>query len=277
MKTLIKSLLTIAVVSVATVQATGAYFTSTVSAENNQIEAGTLRLAIDSTQVHTNAADTWGFPIAYTVVEDVDGLSTQYNTLETWLNAAPGPYAGYTNEAGADSWADGNYSYWVAFRNNSTISMKVSGDVDSGSWTIDPAVQAATLACQTADLNATPTVAARNVHFYAADNCEGHEECENIYYGLKTGPWNYANTFSNGVALYAVDVAGAPLTGEVYASHTGTNAGVPMQLDPQEFVIARIDVNFDNAAAVGIENCYQGATFEYDLNGYAHQLGDMSW
>jgi hypothetical protein len=275
MQKLIKSGLVITMLLAVAASATGAFFTSNVTAASNQIVAGTLRLGIDSTQVHTTGPNTWGFPYAYTVVEDVNGVSTQYANLETWMNAAPGSYVAYSHPIGdgADVLADGNHSYWVSFRNAGTIPMKVKGNVTGGSWSMNPAV-AATAACTGFNPNATPTVAVRNVHFYASNNCEGHEECENIYYGLLTGPWTNAS-------IPAFDVAGAPITGSVYASTgvgAGTNAGTPVQLNGQQFIVARVDVNFDNSAVPAAQqNSYQGATFTYSLNGSAYQMTDAAW
>lgn len=266
MKKLLKSFLVMATTLGVVAGATGAYFTSTVTAANNQIVAGTLRLAIDSSQVHTGGGNMWGFPYAYTVVQDIDGVSTLGTPLETWTNAAPAPYAPFIHLAGTQTFQEGNHSYWVAFRNAGTIPMKVKADVNGGAWTMSQAVKATT-ACSNVDLNQPGAVSVRDVYFYANDNCEGQQECENIYYGLKTGPWTNAPI----AALNVANAGNAPITGQVYASSTGLNAGVPVQIGGQQFIIARVDVNFDTN-----NNCYQGATFTYNLNGYAHQMGDNS-
>jgi len=277
MKKILKSLIVLGVV-LSTVGGSVAYFTSAGSATGNQIIAGTLRLAVDSTRTHTYSG-AWNLFDAYQLWEDVDGVATFYQTLETWTAAAPGSYAVYTAEAGADAWPDGNHSFWVAYRNAGTIPMKVSADVTGGSWTVDPAIQLANGTCNSSLLDSYSTVFPRNVHFYqsGASGCENHEECQNLRDGLENGPWTPYTAFSDGTPAYAVDYSGNPITGVVYASHNGTQAGVPMVLNSQEFVIARVDVNFDTTAAGVNQNCYQGATFTYDLNGYAYQVGDPGW
>ncbi|HYD35406.1 MAG TPA: SipW-dependent-type signal peptide-containing protein [Vitreimonas sp.] len=289
MKRILKALVVVGLLSTSAGMGTYALFTSSVSAANNVIQTGTLRLAIDSTRAHILALPhVWnggnGGVVApydaYTIAQDVNGVSTQYDTLEAWLGAAPGAFDPYMNDAGADALQDGNHSYWVAFRNNGTISMKVSSNVTGGTWTMDPGV-AATPTCSAFNPNVAGVVTVRNVHLYAADNCEAHEECENLYYALETGPWNYANTYSDGSALAApVNIGnGTPVTGTVYATQNGTTATPAVQLDASEYVIARIDVNFDTTGVVPAaqENCYQGATFNYTLNGNAYQMTDGTW
>jgi predicted ribosomally synthesized peptide with SipW-like signal peptide len=278
LKKLLKSALVILIAVGTSVGATNAAFTSSVTAADNEIVAGTLRLAIDSTRAHIYATPyTWnggfggaGAPYdSYTVVQDVNGVSTAGLPLETWTNAAPGTFVPYVYQPGADVLADGNHSYWIALRNAGTVPLKVKANVTGGSWTMDPAV-AATVACTGADLNAVPTVSVRNVHIYATDNCESHEECHNIYYGLKTGPWTNATT----VAYDYYNPGYTPLSGPVYASSNGTSGGTPIQINGQQFIVARVDVNFDDTlVAPAIQNCYQGATFSYDLTGDATQVG----
>jgi predicted ribosomally synthesized peptide with SipW-like signal peptide len=273
MKKIFKSLLVMSIALGTSVIGTGAYFTSTVSASNNQIVAGTLRLAIDSTQTHISGPHTWGFPNAYTIVEDDNGVSTQLNTLETWMNAAPGPYVPYVNTVGADVLPDGNHSYWIAFRNKGTIPMKVKGNVTGGTWTPDAGVLAANPTCTAAHLNSgTPTVAAPNVTFYGTTGgsniCKSHEECENIYYGLTSGPW----TYSSDPTIAGADINLTPPSSMVYLSSNGLSTGTPIVLKPSEFVIARVDGHFNTS-----DNCYQGATYTYNLNGFAYQTGDATW
>lgn len=262
------------------VSASVAYFTSSGQATGNQIIVGTLRLAVDSTRTHTNSG-AWNLFDAYNLWYDLNGAQVGTQTLETWNGAAPDAYSAYTAESGADDWPDGNYSYWIAYRNIGSIPMKVSGDVTGGAWVADPALLPGDPTCTDGNLNLAPTVIPRNVHFYQPGNCEGHEECANIHYGLTgLGTWTPYTTFENGVAGYAFDYNNSrtPIVAPVYGSTDGTNAGIPIQLDANEFVIARIDVNFDNSLNAGVDgNCYQGATFTYDLDGYAYQLGDGSW
>ncbi len=281
MQKLIKSALVIMMALAISVSATGAYFTSTVTASNNLISVGTLRLGIDSTRTHVTAS-TWnggvgpfGVPYdSYTVVQDINGVSNQLSTLEPWNNAAPGPAAAYSNTAGADVLPDGNHSYWISLRNAGSIPMKVKGNVNGGTWTVNPAVEAANPGvCTSANLNASNVVTVTNVTFYGTTGmtniCKGHEECENIYYGLTgLGGWMY----STDTDIAGADINVTPSSPTVYASSNGTSAGAPITLNQNEFVIARVDANFDTS-----NNCYQGATYTYNLTGNAYQVADMSW
>ncbi len=263
-KKVLRSLLVISMVMLLSAGATKAWFTSEVIAEDNEIIVGSLMLALDSSREHTYDG-TWGLYQAYTVVEDVDGVSTQYETFEPWINAQPGIYVPYIGNSGADVLPAGNKSIWVAFRNKGSLPMKVAGSA-AGSWYEVPRMDPGG-ACdgQTPD---DTLVVPRNVHFYASSgsdtaNCENHEECRNIRDGLMTGPWSYAQ----GVSV--VDVSGDPISGVVYGSSDGTDTGTAFELEPNEFVIARIDFHLDEST----DSCYQGATYHYDLTGYAYQLG----
>jgi hypothetical protein len=286
LKKLLKSALILGIAAMTGVGATGAYFTSNVTAANNVIVAGTLRLDIDSTRTHTaaphvwnGATGPWGSPYdSYAVVRDVNGVNTQLSTLEPWLAAAPGPYAAYDTVAnggnGADVLADGNHSYWISFRNMGNITMKVKSSVTGGTWTVDPAVEAANPGvCTSANLNAGNVVTVPNVTFYGttggANICKGNEECENIYYGITSlGGWSY----STDPVIQGSDFNIAPSSSTVYVTDTGLSSGTPITLKSGEFVIARVDANFDTS-----NNCYQGATYNYNLNGSAYQVGDLSW
>lgn len=285
MKNVLKSLITIGVAAAAMVGSTGAYFTSSVSANNNQIVAGTLRLAIDSSRTHTTAS-TWnggigpfGAPFdSYVVAYDNNGVNLNLNPLEPWTNAAPGPYAAYNEVAnganGADTLADGNHSWWVSLRNFGTIPMKAKLGVNGGgTWTVNPAVEAANPGvCTSANLNlASNTVTVKNVTFYGTTGgsniCKGNEECENIYFGLVgLGGWAYSS--DSDIAGADVSVSG-PSVSTAYASADGTNATSPIVLGPNQFVIARVDGNFDTS-----DNCFQGATYTYNVTGNGYQVGD---
>jgi len=99
LKKILKSLLVLGVLGVTLGGATKAWFTSQVTAADNEITTGTLMLAIDSSQEHGyRDAGSWAFPLAYTVVEDIDGVETTYDhTFETWANAEPGVSVPFTN------------------------------------------------------------------------------------------------------------------------------------------------------------------------------------
>ncbi len=271
MKQVLKSLLVLTTVGSLVVAATGAYFTSTVTAADNQIIVGTLALGVDSTRIHTrDGLNTWGDPTqdGYTVAQDVNGVSTSYYSFEPWLNAAPGPYFSYVNSSGADVLPDGNKSYWVAIRNNGSIDLKARAFA-TGSWYSVPR-KATNPACFT--LVPDPSlVTVKKVTIYGTTGgsniCKSHEECENIYYGLISlgAGWTYSTDS---------DVAGADIevnspVGNVYLTSDGTSGGAPIILKQNEFVLARVDLNFNTS-----DNCYQGAEYRYNLTVNGYQLGD---
>lgn len=272
MKKILKSLLVMAIVAGSVGGATGAYFTSTVSANNNQIVVGTLRLAIDSSRTHTYAPHVWNPFDSYTVVQDVNGVSTNYNTLEPWLNAAPGPAAPFAHVTPEQTFPEGNHSYWISLRNAGSIPMIVKANLGSGTWAVDPAVQAANETCTNTHLNEASVLSVPNVTIYTTDGmaniCKSQQECENIYYGLTSLPgWHYATD-------PAVQVAGnyniIPSSTTVHLSPTGAGSA-PIVLNQNEFVIARVDLNFNTS-----DNCFQGATYTYNLTGNAYQVGDVT-
>jgi len=288
MKKLLKSLLVMLIAGATTVGATGAYFTSSVSAANNQIIAGTLRLALDSTRTHTTASTwngglgPWGVPYdSYTFAYDNNGANWNNYTLEPWQNAAPGPYVTYTETqnggVGGANLPDGNHSWWISLRNIGSITMKAKMGVNGGGvWTVNPAVQTANPTCTSAYLAtvAAGTVTAQNVTFYGttamSDICKADKECENIYYGLTgLGTWHYST--DPVIQGSDINVPGASLS-TVYASSDGTHTGTPITLKPNEFVIARVDGNFNTS-----DNCFQGATYTYNVTGNGYQVGDMTW
>jgi len=243
-KRIIKSLLVLTVVLATAGTATRAWFTSQVTAADNQIVTGTLLLAIDSTRTHTYVG-TWGYPDAYVVVEDVDGVSTPYYTFEPWTNAEPGAYAVYD---GVWPRPAGNFSAWLAIRNKGSLEENYRAYA-LGDWIDGP--RFGTSGCPSLAGAVDMLVSVANVHRYPSDDCQGSQECANLYYGLKTGPWT--------------NKAG------VTADNSGPVAGYYndfLSLAANEFVIYRVDFNLSSTA----DNCYQGATYEYDLVGQAKQL-----
>lgn len=268
------------------VGATGAYFTSQVTAANNQITTGTLSLAFDSSRTHFRATPfAWnsgfgpfGAPYdSYTVAYDNNGVNVNSSTFEPWTNAAPGLYVPYDTVAnggnGADNLPTGNKSIWVAVRNNGTVDMKVRASA-TGSWTSLPRT-ATDPACT--GLTPDPTlVSVKNVTIYGTTGgsniCKGNEECENIYYGLTGivgGGWTYATSAN----IAGSDVNFTPAAGTAYLTTNGTAGGTVIPLKSHEFVIARVDLNLSETA----NNCYQGATYQYNLVGNASQTNDPAW
>jgi predicted ribosomally synthesized peptide with SipW-like signal peptide len=285
MNKILKSILVMSIALGTGVVGTGAFFTSNVQANNNQIVVGTLRLAIDSSRTHTDAW-TWnggtgpqGAPFDSYIVAYDNGAATtfQQGPLETWQNAAPGTYVPYvevTNGGtGYSGLQDGNYSWWISLRNAGSINMKAKADVTGGTWTADPALTAVNATCTDAYLNANSAgvITVPKVTVYGTTGmtniCKGDKECQNIYYGLTglTG-WHY----STDPIVAGSDISIAP-TGTVYLTSDLTAAGTDITLKPQEFVIARVDANFNTS-----DNCFQGATYHYNLNGSAYQMSDTS-
>jgi len=270
-KKILKSILVLTVLLGTVGGATKAWFTSTVTAADNEITVGTLMLAVDSTWNHTYSG-AWGSPNADIVVQDEDGVSIQYNNFEAWTNAEPGAYVAYSAEAGADTWDTGNYSIWMSIRNRGTLDLNYRAAV-TGAWTNLP--RAATdPACQAAyDLDGTgsdPTlVKVRNVHRYdvgVGSGCENHEECRNIRDGLLTGPWTPQSAGTH-------DLTADPVAGYYYGTDDGIASGTDIDLAPEEFVVYRVDLQLSETAG----NCYQGATYQYDLVGEAKQLDGPAW
>ncbi len=205
-----------------------------------------MLLAIDSTKTHSYVG-TWGYPNAYVVVEDVDGVSIQYYTFEPWANAEPGVPVSYS------SWptAAGNFSVWLAVRNKGTLPLNYRYKIkNTGDWIAGS--RFGTTGCPTLAGANDALVAIVNVHRYPSDNCQGSLECANLYYGLKTGPWINKTGVSSGDSN----------PGTAYYDDT-------LSLAAQEFVVYRVDLNLNS----GTSNCYQGATYQYSSLGQAKQLG----
>lgn len=249
MKRLVKAFLVLTMVLGITGTATSAYFTSSVTAADNEIVTGTLMLAIDSTQTHTDNA-TWTFPHAYNVVRDVDGVVTKGNSLETWTNAEPGSYVTFS------SWPreKGNFSYWVAVRNRGSLDMYYRlYPNQAGAWSLTRTVDELGNSCGTGDPS---LVRVRNVHRYAvtpSGGCESDEECRNLRDALQ-GMAGYSWTPTT---TSAIDVAGNPLN----------NFGNDVLLKANEFAIYRVDMQLVTSAG----NCYQDATYSYEVSGEARQ------
>lgn len=88
MKKIIKSLLLLAVVSFTTVKATQAYFSSTVSANDNVIEAGTLLMGLASTKDLT--ANGTAYNLAYDRLMDNGGVLNNIANFPALENLYPG-------------------------------------------------------------------------------------------------------------------------------------------------------------------------------------------
>jgi len=253
MKNILLSLFTIGVLGVTLTSATAAWFTSGVTAADNEITTGTLMMAMDSTQSHTYTyTGGWVLPTAYNIARDLDGVMQDMADFEPWTNAEPGVAAAYDG-----TWPRpaGNFSVWVTVRNRGTLAFDYQGYA-TGAWTNTPRIDAGVPGCVEVDPNDN-LVVVDNVHRYAAtptSGCENHEECQNLRDALiGLGTWTPASVTAEDVSSPSV------ITGE--------------DLGPNEFVVYRVDMHLSTDA----NNCYQGATYEYDLVGQAKQLDAPNW
>jgi predicted ribosomally synthesized peptide with SipW-like signal peptide len=276
MKKILKSFLVLAIVLGSAGSATKAWFTSQVSAVDNVIQVGTLMMALDSTRQHVNVG-TWGFDAAYTVVEDIDGVSTQYDYdgggidgYEDWSPAAFGLYAPFD---GAWPRPVGNFSIWTSVRNRGTMPMNYRLLVN-GRWTSMP--RGGTGACSAynpdgsnGDVN---IIKVMNIHRYNGAACGGDQECRNIRDGLEALSVDNDPVAGTGVHDTAAQL---PLGTYYYGTDDGTAGGVAIDVDADEYVVYRMDLQMD-PTGVADPNCYQGATYHYDLVGEAKQT-NATW
>lgn len=248
MKNILKSVVTIGALSAMMFTATGAYFSSTVVAEDNEINTGTLLVAVDTAQ-EDSYVGTWGTPNAYNVIrQNVDTTTTQNGNFITWDNAAPGETQTYT----------------VGIRNNGTIPFKFQSSA-AGEWVAGPAFGS----CGTDLVDADASlVSVTNVHQYAATaggGCEGDIGCRNLRDGLVgLGGWTP-------VAGLTAGDSGA-VAGHYYGALDGggDDDNAPVLIGEDEFAIYQIEVTLSDTA----DNCYQGATYEFDLGVEGYQEAD---
>lgn len=262
MQKILKSVVTLAALLAITTSATGAYFTSSVVAPDNVITTGTLLVAVDSAQEDTFVG-TWGYPNAYEVVrENADGSYTLGMPFIPWTGAAP----------------DDTHTYTVGVRNNGTIPLNFRAAAVGG-WVSGP--RFGTAACvgmgvggSNVEANGTNSdaslVSVSNVHLYAATvggGCESDFGCRNLRDGLLTGPWTPV------AGLTAGDVANP--TGWYYGTTLGTDGtsgGSFIALNEGEFAVYQVTTTLD----ADTNNCYQGATYNFDFNVQGKQV-DASW
>ncbi len=276
MKKILKSLLVLAAVSVTMAGATRAWFTSTVTAKDNEISTGTLMLAVDSTRTHSYSPN-WTLYDAYTVVRDLDGESDQRETLEAWTNAEPASYVAYEDyvASGEDPDEPGNNSVWMTVRNRGSLPAKAYLNM-TGEWTDLPRIGSASCTSVADEASANHNlVRARKVHIYGGGSsaCENHEECRNLRDALEgLGSWsNIPATYSTVDVDYNTGLGG---TGATFYLSTDTTAdGDAIYLQPNEFVVVRVDLNLSTSA----DNCYQNGTYLYDVTLNGSQEANLSW
>lgn len=247
MKNILKSIVTIGALAAMLTVSTGAWFTSSVTAQDNVINTGTLLVAVDSAQEDTYVG-TWGAPNAFNVVEQLaNGTVVQNGNFITWDNAAPGDINTYT----------------VGVRNAGSIAFKFRAGA-TGAWVSGP--RFGTLGCPVDAASADHSlVSVTNIHQYAVTaggGCEGDFGCRNLRDGLQTGPWTPATGLTAGDS--------GAVTGFYYGVNEGNGnvGGTPSQIGAGQFAIYQVEAELSNTA----DSCYQGATYHFDLGVEATQV-----
>lgn len=278
-KSLLKSTLVLTLTFGITTGSTSAYFSSVVTAPDNEITTGTLLMAIDSTQNHgaylgtgylESPADPtlWdGYNLA---VQNLDGTVANNGEFEAWSGVAPGDSTSVW--AAVTSRGTIPFNFRSAATGEWTAGPRFGGDIagpDGLSGTADDITCPATPADGDASL-----VSVTNVHLYRATNagggCESDAECINLRDSL----------LAEGYTAHQAGVTAGdsgPVTGYYYGTEDGadgTSGGSRLLLAEDEFVIYRIDLELDGPAT---NDCYQGATYNYDLTGEAKQEADPAW
>ena len=244
MKKILKSLLVLSLVVGSLAGSTKAWFTSTVTASDNEIQTGTLLLAIDS----TNSPDTYISPGTGMVIvqQNEDGSVVKYNNFPAWTVAAPGD----------------TYSIYLAARNRGSLPFNYRSAA-YGAWTSGArfgGIVGGVTCPATAASGDNTLVSVINVHRYAFGNCESEAGCQNIRGWLNSyGTW----TERSGTSSYS----SGPVTGWYQDGFASL-----WTLDSHEYVLYRVDLKLDE----NTDDCYQGATYQYDLVGEAKQSGG-SW
>lgn len=257
MKRILKSVFTIAAVLAVLGTGTKAYFSSTVTAQDNVITTGTLLLAVDTAQNNTYVG-TWGFPNAWEVVrQNADGSVTQSNFFIPWTGAAPGE----------------SFDYFVGVRNAGTIDANIRATA-TGAWVSGPGFGTDGCPATAEGANAS-LVSVTNVHLYAAapgSGCESHIGCRNLRDGLLTGSWMTLSGLTAGDKT-------APDSGMYFYGTTNGNTTSTAQADlynlgGSEFVVYRVTAQLDGP---GTNNCYQGATYNFDFTVEGKQYNAPAW
>lgn len=235
-----------ALVLVTAAGTTQAFFSSVAIASNNTITTGTLTLALDTTREHgTIAIPTFGpYPgsTAYNVVTG-DTINTSF---EPFSGAIPGATP---------------YSYWVSFRNASTVPFKFRANA-GGHWSSLP--NAGTGNCPTLEGTDPSLVKVVETHLYDLDttDCASIPSCKNLRDALDI-------SWIPKIGLTTSDTGPVPNGTDILGIYESGNEHPDITLGSNEFVIYRIDLQLDTQA----DSCYQDATYQYALTGKAIQTG----
>lgn len=199
-KKILKSILVLAIVLATAGTATKAWFTSNVTAANNQIQTGTLRAAIGTT------ADVMGAGSGYTVVYDNNGATLQVAYFPVITNIQP-------STAGQTAYEKDIY---VAVFNTGSLAFNYRSDI-LGSW-ITPGDGDASL------------MQVRRIHRYATNNWEGEWGPFNIRtwlnaIGYAWQPGVTADSWSDWTGIFDDGQTVNSMSYQVYKVSVGLSSG----------------------------------------------------
>lgn len=204
----LKSVLVLTVVLATAGGATKAWFTSSVTASDNEIQTGTLLMAIDSTD-SLDAYTATGYVVAQ---QNADGTKVQYNNFPDWTVAAPGDA----------------YSVYLAVRNKGSLPFNFRAAAVGG-WLSGS--RFGTSGCPTdaaaADAN---LVSVASVHRYASGNCESELGCRNVR--------DWLNSYGTWAERSGTTVATSGPVSGYYDDG--------LMLDPNQYVLYRVDMGLDD-------------------------------
>lgn len=281
MKKILKSLFTITVLSFVLFNVTGAWFTSSVTAEDNQIVAGDLRLAIDTPSMTEigGTGSVWG----------IHAWNIKYQTEDGTLDSGSGKkFAVWTDATPGES-----QDYYLGIRNLGNVPTHVRFKI-SGEWVNGPrfgqTIQVvdhddgtqtqvncpARTEWSTFWNRAAEKIIIDSVNQYKSDNCNGDQYCANIYYA-------YADHSVSQLAGLSANTRTSMIYGDWYygtVEGSGVGSEIFYNLGENEFALYKTTVKFDETDVVGYENytdCLQGATYEMDVHLEGQQDGAGIW
>lgn len=235
-----------------------AYFTSSVVAAGNQIQTGSLIVAVDTTKNHTTPplAPIFGTD-AYQVAIDNNGTTTLNSDptkrFETWSSAMPG---------------DNGFDIWIGVRNvgNGPFVYKLT---PSGAWS---GIRS-TPECQTEVTNPKmDLVTFENILQYSAgSDCEASNECKTIKDSLVSFAPAYSYSPLANSIVYPSNLKMSYVGsgyGSFFGSSDGTSTGTPLVLSPSQFVVYKTTMKLDGA---NTSDCYQNASFDWSMQVRAYQ------
>jgi predicted ribosomally synthesized peptide with SipW-like signal peptide len=240
---------------------TFAYFTSTVQASGNKIQAGSLTVAVDTTKNHSAPSTPIFGTDAYEVAIDSNGTtvlnSDPTKRFESWTGAMPG---------------DDGFDVWVGIRNpgNGPFVFKFRPE---GSWTDIRETEE----CQADVVNPrTDLISFENIVQYSSgSDCDASNECATIRDALLPIPFTYSPsatpiTYPASVKM----VYGIDSFNYFFGSDDGLSGGARLALSPTQFVVYKMRMKMNPDAS----DCYQNATYNWALQVKGYQgVSDIDW